>query len=215
VIYPAFLFFCIPFNNPIYIGDIEGYVTAPLAVFPERIYGFYPFGKGATFFPDKGVVLPFCFEDKDLFIVQSDEKIGIVIMGHSFKGIEYAKAQMVVFGPRGNMGVFLNFISFGGLPSAVVDAMADMGFYSWFSVFGCPPGRHISCGTYFAVVVKDRDYLFGFPQPDEVPQMFYNTAHVEHKHYAYPQFIHSEKGWIYAYTVRFKIAFYPFEDLPD
>jgi hypothetical protein len=32
------------FNNPVHIGDIEGYGAAPLAVFLEDVYGFYPLG---------------------------------------------------------------------------------------------------------------------------------------------------------------------------
>jgi hypothetical protein len=58
---PAYLFACVLFNNPVYIGDIEGCVAAPLTVFSEGIYGFYPFGEGTAFFPNKGTILSFGF----------------------------------------------------------------------------------------------------------------------------------------------------------
>lgn len=63
-------------NYSIYICHIIGYIVTPNTKFTALIHSCYPFGKCFALFFASASLLPFCFQNQCLSIIQFNKKIG-------------------------------------------------------------------------------------------------------------------------------------------
>jgi len=95
------------------------------------------------------------------------------------KNIEDFKAQMVVFDPRGDVGVAVKLEGFAGFPTGIEDTEVDVRTDSRLAWPAREPGLHVAGGTDRALLVEDRTNGECVFKADGFPQVLNYLGHVQ------------------------------------